>query len=296
VVPTAYPGDLVLLRAARDLGRPPMPVAEAAAGPLYTVAVDVDARAVRAAGPGEVAARPPAGKPRARLHHTAPSRKGNSGGALIDADGRLVAVVTAGGEGRNDAIPASHLARLRAMSGPEHAAASARLGRAYRRCIEGLERTRGGPEAEVVDACEATGNRELWDQAGRALGQAGRYDAAVRLFRMSLAQDPNNVNSRLALAVTYHRAGRYADELPLLRRLLDSLPADFGVLRMAVQAARETGDAALGERALALIERHHPQAAPQARAFLEGEAGGHEHDHDHEEGHEHDHEHEEAEP
>lgn len=283
VVPTSYPGDLVLLRAARDLGRPALESAAAAGGPVYTVAVDVGARAVTAAGPGEVAARPPAGKPRARLHHSAPARKGNSGGALVDAAGRLIGVVTAGGEGRNNAIPAAELERLAAMSGPGHAEAHARLGRAYRRCITGLEGLRGPPPPRLVEACEATGNRELWDRLGQALGRAGRHRAAARLFRRSLDADPNSTNSRLSLAVTLHLAGRSEAEVPVLKRLLEALPADFQVLRMAVQAARETGDRALGDRALALIERHHPQALPQARAFLRGEPPPETHDGDSEE-------------
>ena len=132
VVPTSYAGDLVLVRAP-GLAGAPLPLADAADGPLYAVGADVAGGADQAGGairvhsPGRVLALPADGKPLARLHHAAHSQPGNSGGALVDGNGRLVGIITAGGEGRNDAIPVSRLAALEAASGPSHAAASAAL-------------------------------------------------------------------------------------------------------------------------------------------------------------------------
>ncbi len=265
VVPGAYRGDLVLVRVP-GLSGTPLARAEAGDGPLYAIGADAPGGAIRVYTPGRLLAAPAAGKPRARLHHTAESRPGNSGGALVDAAGRLVAIVTSGGEGRNDAIPASEIAALEAASGREHSVASRELGRAYRRCIEGLDEA--DATDEIAEPCRATGNRELLDLAAQALGRAGNLAASEALFREALTLDPNSVNSLLGLAVTLHLAERWREEVAVLRNLVEMLPTDFRVLRMSVQAAKHAGETDLAERALALIAKHHPDALPEAREFL----------------------------
>lgn len=265
VVPTSFAGDLVLV-SAPGLGGIAATFDEARAGALYAVGADRPDGTIRVYAPGVVAAAPAAGKPLARLHHSAYSQPGNSGGGLFDEHGRLVAIVTGGGEGRNDAIPVARLAQLRAMSGPEHAAASAALGRAYRDCIEGLEHA-------VVDAleaaCRASGNRQLIDDAGRAFGEAGRYDTSAALFRAALTIDPNSLNSAIGLAVTLHRDDLWHEEAAILRDVVAAVPGDFAILRMAVQAGKFAEDAVLIERALAGIEAHFPDALDAAREFVE---------------------------
>jgi hypothetical protein len=71
------------------------------------------------------------------------------------------------------------------------------------------------------------------------------------------------------MAVTLHLAGRYADEIKPLKRLVDILPADAEVLRLGVQAGTWGGDKALAEKSLKLLEKHHPWLAPLARDFIE---------------------------
>ncbi len=264
VVPTSYAGDLVLVRAP-GLAGAPLPLADAAEAPLYAVGADEADGRVRVYSPGRVTALPADGKPFARLHHAAHSQPGNSGGALVDENGGLVAIIAAGGEGRNDAIPVSRLAALEAASGPRHAAASAALGRAYRACIESLE---GGALDALADACGASGNRQLFALAGQALGEAGRYAPSARLFRDALEIDPNSVNSMIGLAVTLHLAELWEEEAAVLRDTIERTPADFQVLRMSVQAGKFAGDDALIERALAFIGRHHPDALDAANDVL----------------------------
>ncbi len=280
VVPTSYPGDLVLLRSG-ELGPGPALAASAEAramGALFSVAARPGDRMVRAYAPGVLLFAPADGKPLARLHNSAAGEPGNSGGALVDERGALVGIVSSGGEGRNEAIPAVEIARLRALSGPAQAAADARLGRAYRLCLERLEsrRPRPGPMADpearrLIDACGDSGNRQLFDLAAQVLGQAGRFGQSASLFRRALEQDPNALNSRIGLLVTLHLDRRFADELPHLHRLLEVLPDDAQVLRFAVQAGKWADDPELAERALALLETHHPEAAPAARGFLEAD-------------------------
>ncbi|MFQ5954854.1 MAG: serine protease, partial [Kiloniellales bacterium] len=141
VVPTAYPGDLVLIEVP-GLDGPalaPAPPGTAVSGDLYTVAADVRLGLIRAYPPGRLMAPLAPGRPLAHLHSTAYSQYGNSGGALVDVAGRLVGIVTSGGEGRYAAVPAGEIARLRAQSGPRFAAESRRLGAAYGRCKRALD-------------------------------------------------------------------------------------------------------------------------------------------------------------
>jgi hypothetical protein len=277
VVPTAYLGDLLLLSAPEIQTPDPLPTAEV--GPesqLYTIGVDIRRRVIRVYKPGRLLLPPVAGKPLARMHHDAHSQPGNSGGALVDSKGRLVAIVTSGGEGRNEAIPASEIKKLKALSGPQHEAASHALGLAYRTCIEALEavpasRKRIPPKAATVlkDQCGRTNNRQLWDLAGQTFGRQGKTEDAIEMFSRALDQDPNAINSMLSLAIVLHLSGRYTDEVPLLRRLLKIIPSDAGILRLGVQAGAWGGDKALMENSLRLMDTHYPKLAPMARSFIE---------------------------
>ncbi len=278
VVPTDYPGDLVLLRAP-DLPEGPVPEAAPAAADavLYVVGVDTAARAPRVFAPGRVLLLPAPGRPRARLYNTAAARPGTSGGALVDAAGRLVGIVTSGGEGRNEAIPAARLADLMARSGPAYAEAGARRGRRIRDCMELLDATRGAPLGEsaaatLSEVCTAAGNRQLLDLVGQRLSLNGRHAEAAAIFEANLAGDPNALNTRYSLAVALHLAGRYAEATPHLARLIEVLPEAVPILRLAVQAGKWGGDRALAERAVALIAAVDPRGAERARAFLDSDA------------------------
>ena len=143
VVPSGYDGDLIFLRAPSLSGEGRLETAAAtAADELFTVGADVEGGRVRVYTPGRVLLLPAAGKPLARLHHTAVSGPGNSGGALVNGAGKLVGIITSGGDGRFEAIPATEIARLKARSGAEYRVISERIGLAYRMCTETLERIR----------------------------------------------------------------------------------------------------------------------------------------------------------
>ncbi|NQU60899.1 MAG: trypsin-like peptidase domain-containing protein [Rhodospirillales bacterium] len=281
VVPTRYPGDLVLLRVPGLKAAAPLERAKANAGePLYTIGTDVKRDAIKVYEPGLLVLAPATGKPLARLHHDAISGPGNSGGALVNAKGQLVAVIASGGDGRNEAIPASEIARLKAQSGPEHRELSRRIGEAYRKCARAVDNALNNTGASrqaltakqtafIKDQCGAANNRQLWDLAGQAFGRRRMIDDSIDMFARALAQDPNAINSMFAMTVTLHLAGRYADEVPFLRRLVDILPADAQVLRLGVQAGAWGNDAALKDRSLGLLEKFHPRMAPMARKFIE---------------------------
>ncbi len=269
VVPTSYPGDLVLIEVPGLDGPALAPGTAVEVGAeMYTVAADLRLGRVRVYPPGRLSALPAAGRPLAHLHSTAFSQYGNSGGALVDRAGRLVGIVTSGGEGRNAAIPAAEIARLRAASGPEHAAESRRLGAAYAGCKQALDGRRPQALDRLMTACRGTGNRQMLDLAATALGQARRFDDSVALFKMALAQDPNSVNTKLGLLATYAFARRPEAEAALLKRTIDQVPDDFRITRRAIMVGQELDDQALIEHGLALIREHHPDALAKALEFL----------------------------
>lgn len=273
---TDYPGDLILLETA-DL--PPGPVLTPDGvrpdSELFTVGADVGRRGIRAYDPGRLRFAPTPDRPLARLHHDAYSQPGNSGGALVDREGRLVGVVASGGEGRFEAIPANQIAVLAARSGPDREAASAEIGAAVRICTTLLDAQRNpgqrpdDQQAKAIEtSCRRSANRQLLDLAGQALGRAGRAEAAIALFEQGLAEDPNAVNTRIGLAITHHLARDYEAALPHLRWLIARVDDDLQVLRLSIQAGVWGGDAALAERALVRLKEINPQSAPVAERFL----------------------------
>jgi len=277
VVPTDYPGDLILLRVA---GLPAGPIAIPAlfddGDRLFTIGADIGLGAVRVYPPGNLLQAPAEGVSRARIHHTAYSQPGNSGGILADEAGRFVGVATSGGTGRFEAIPAGEIAVLRTVSGPEKEAASREIGLNYRDCVETLDfarhQGRNFPEPlveKVADRCSATNNRQMIGDAGRTLGQGGYFAESIALLSRAVEMDPHAINARLSLIVSLHLARRYEDELPHIAWLMERLPDDAQVLRFGIQAGKWGGDEDLARRALALLERHHPQMAPVARNFLD---------------------------
>lgn len=147
VVPTSFAGDLILVRAKLSPGPALRPVPGAVmGGALYTVGQDVNSGAIRVFPQGHRLVAPQPDKPYSRLHHTAYTQPGNSGGALVNSKGELVGIATSGGEGRFEAVPAAQISRLRAESGPDHVERSAEIGAAYRDCtllVEKAMRNRG---------------------------------------------------------------------------------------------------------------------------------------------------------
>jgi tetratricopeptide (TPR) repeat protein len=277
VVPTAYKGDLILLRALEVESLAPLTTARATLkSRIFTIGADIRGRDIRVYEQGYLLLPLAEGKPFARLHNDAYSQPGNSGGALVDSKGRLVAIVTSGGDGRNEAIPVSEIEKLKALSGPGFEPQSQALGAAYRMCIEALEaappsRRRAPPGTIdiIKDQCGRTNNRQLWDLAGQTFGRMGKNKDAIAMFSRALEQDPNAINSMMSMAIVLHLKGRYADEAPLLRRLIDILPSDAGMLRLGVQAGAWGGDKALMQKSLGLMETHYPKLAPMARSFIE---------------------------
>ncbi len=276
VLPTAYTGDIILLTAdglpdgaALSTGNV-VPSAN-----VHTVGADISRRRIRAYKPGKVRFLPAAGKPLARLHHNAYTQQGNSGGALVNEHGELVGIVASGGEGRFEAVPASAIKLLLEERGKAESSSSEEIGTAVRVCTLVLERhysTRQSLSEKETKAlatsCSRTGNRQYFDLAGQILSRKRQLEPALRLFEASVDQDPNAINSRLNLVITYHIARRYEDELPHLKWLIEHAGDDLQVLRLAIQVGVWAKNMELAETALAKLKAINPNAAPAAERFM----------------------------
>ena len=277
VIPTSYSGDLVLLNL-KGLGSVnALDIGDAHQNTkLFTIGTEIRTKQVRVYLPGRVILLPAEDKPLARLHHSAHGRPGNSGGALVDISGRLVGIVTSGGEGFNEAIPATEIETLRLLSGPQYEEESREIGKAYRQCIDALEISRLGPksnqissETNIIEDCTNSGNRQLFDLAGQTLGRAGQVDDAIAMFERALTQDPHAINSRIGLVVTLHIARRYGAALPHLKKLIELFPTNLRILQLSIQAGKLAKNLKLARGALKLLEQHYPRLAPNFRRFLE---------------------------
>jgi len=280
VVPSAFRGDLAILQAD---GLPTDGLVLTAAdpqgdGPFYAVGADIDRRQVRVFEPGGLLQPPAEGAPLGRLHVSAQMQPGVSGGALVDADGRLVAIAVGGGEGRFEALPASQVRSL--LSGRD--AADARdvqraMGQALRRCMEAIDRIPGTGSGALptprVDAigrhCSAAENLGQYIDAGRVLLRGGASDVALPLLHAAVEQAPNSVNARLALLIALQTTARFDQMVPHAARLLEIVPEDPRVLRAAVQAGVWGGDRNLAETALARLSKKDPRLGEAFRRFVD---------------------------
>ena len=280
VIPTSYPGDLALV-AAPEVGneRPPIPLVGAKAlrdrnpGALFAVSADPASGAARVSPAGRMIAAPAESGIRPRLFHSAPSTFGDSGGALMDSEGRLTGFVIAGGEGRNEAIPASEIAALRASTGPSARDAAIRIGGLYETCVANLDRSEiDRSEIDRLTApCIESDNRQLMDVMAQTLGRAGLLAEAADLFRRSLDRDPNALNARVGLVATLIAQGNFPAAVPEVRTLLGLLPEDPGVLRQAIPVAKWGAAPDIAVSALATLDRLSPDEAAQARGFLDAD-------------------------
>lgn len=276
VRPTGHDVDLVLIEASELPPGPVLTPGDAAGdtAALYTVGGDAGRKSIRVYPKGKVLLAPSTESEYGRLHHTAYSQPGNSGGALVDENGKLVGIVASGGEGRFEAIPAGVLDKLKTLSGPEFETQNTALGTATRRCIELLEqRSRGATPNDwangLFTSCSASGNRQLYDIAAQALSRGREADLALNMAKLSVARDPHALNTRLTLLTILHIARLFDDEVPHVRFLLEHLPEEPMVHRFAVQAGKWADAPDLVEKGMELIKRHNPAQLKAAQRFLD---------------------------
>jgi len=275
VIATGYKGDLVLIKVRNLPAGPIMTLAKISENQkLYTVGADIFRRKIRVYPPGKILLKPSTTAPFARLYHTALSRPGNSGGALVDDKGRLVGIVTAGGEGRYEAFPTSAIEKLKSLSGDQYIRKFQQIGVALRACIDLQDavpqRSRMSKEMaqKLSDTCRLSNNRQLMDNAAVMLGQSRYLKLSQHLLEKALLRDPQAINTRLSLITALTFSRRYKQALPHIRQLLAVIPQDASLQRYAIQAGKFGEDMALANQGLALVKKYNPAQAEAAARFL----------------------------
>jgi len=275
VIASGYGGDLALIEV-KNLGDGPVLDLSAADETLalFTIGADLARRKIRVYPPGKVLLQPSKTAPYARLQHTALSQPGNSGGGLVDEKGRLVGIVSSGGEGRYDAFPVTAIAKLKALSGDNYTEKSQALGSAMRACMDFLDSLspRGKMSKQMAqnlnDTCAKSNNRQLMDDAAVRLGSARHLDLSRKLLEKALMRDPLAINTRFSLIVALTFSGLYPEAVPHIRQLLPVIPKDANLLRYAIQAAKNTDDKVLADEVLAMVKKYDPERAEAAAGFL----------------------------
>ena len=277
-IPTDLPGDLMLLKTTKLPDGPVIKFGKARKGDkIRSVAIDLKKRKVKVYKKGVVTFLPTQNQVKARLHHTAYSQPGNSGGALINKSGELIGIIASGGEDRYEAIPTSKIFDLKKRSGELHRSISDKIGQAIRMCTLKLEDIQNGRLRQIKKTtalfitkyCSQSTNRQLYDLAANKLGVFGFREASIKLFEKSLSEDENAVNSRIGLIVSLSMSTLYKDAIPHIRWLLDQNINDLQILRFGVQCGIWGGDKSLANDAFARLKIHHPAMAPTAQKFLD---------------------------
>lgn len=272
------PVDLALLSLDETSGLPTTfpETADGTPQQVYVVGFDQGRNAPRVYAPSSFAMYPRRGAfPQARIHTDARALPGNSGGAIVDAKGRLVGILASGDGKISEVIAASRIRDVIAGSSEEHRDAFLATGAAIRRCADALYDagpiTRDPPEylVEIIEShCAESGNRQLFDQAGQTFGRWWMFDRSKAFLSRSLELDPDSPNTLMSMAVTLHLNRESEAERPILERYLEIDPTNTQALRMAVQVAVATGDRVFADKVLELMRTHNPAAVPLAESFV----------------------------
>jgi tetratricopeptide (TPR) repeat protein len=233
---------------------------------------------VRVFRPGPLILPPADEAPLGRLHVAARMQPGVSGGALVDAEGRLVGIAVGGGEGRFEALPADAVDALLALrDAPDAQAVQAALGAALSGCADAISRAAQAGRGPLPDqlalalgeTCRASNNPGQYQEAGRLFGMSGDFARAIALHRAAVEQVPNSANARIALLVSLQLAGRIEDMVPHARWLFGVLPDDPQAQRFAIQAGTWGDAPELAEAAYGRLAETNPRQAEAARRFID---------------------------
>ena len=277
VIPTDFPEDLILLKAETLPKGPQIPFGNAKANEIVRViAIDLNKKRVKTYKPGSVIFLPSPNQATSRLHHTAYSQPGNSGGALINSKGEFVGIVSSGGEGRYEAIPIKRVSTLKKRSGKPFQKSSDQIGFAVKKCtllLEEIEYTKKSKiRRETADTlkkiCLESKNRQLYDLAASTLGRYSFLTRSIKLFQRSILTDENAVNSRLGLIVSLSVSKKYKLAAPHIRWLLKQGIYDPQVLRLGIQTGVWGGDKGLAMEAFSVLKKTNPKLVPMVEKFL----------------------------
>ena len=279
-----FAADLVILRMETADGVPDNAPAVADGKPqeLHVVAFDQGRNSPRVYAAGDFALYPAADdSSRARIHTNARALPGNSGGAVVDMDGRLVGILASGDGKISEIVPAAHIASVLQSTDPEHNREFQKTGTAIRLCADALYDSsainRDPPEqlVSVIETeCLASNNRQLFDQAGQTFGRWWMFGRSKAFLQRSLTLDPQSPNTLMSMAVTLHLNRETEAERPILEQYLAIDPANPQALRMAIQVPGVLQDRTFADHVLEMMRAYNPAAVPLAESFIKDAFGG----------------------
>lgn len=278
VVPSAYEGDLVLLKAEglpADTAVLELDTQRAGTDRYFAVGADIARREIRVFEPGELIMLPAEDAVLGRLHVTAHMQPGVSGGALVGEDGRLRGIAVGGGDRRFEAIPVSAVEDLlRRREDPEADRMTRRLGKNFVACAAAIETAANAQNpaeqtGPVAKACARSSNHGQLLEAGRVLAQSGEFDAAADLHRQAVEQVPNSINSRVSLLVSLQLGARFEEMTEHARWLMEAASDDPQALRFSIQSGVWGGDPELAEAGYQALLKADPRQAQAARRFID---------------------------
>ncbi|MEE2775021.1 MAG: trypsin-like peptidase domain-containing protein [Pseudomonadota bacterium] len=281
VVPNVHKADLVFL--SRDKNKKPpvvkIPSVQSYDG-LRVVAYGIGRGSIRVFPTGRLLALPPEEKPQARIHTTLRNLPGISGGALINGAGRLVGIVTAGSGKYNEAIAVEVINEI-SQESMVSSADYINRGRHIKFCSNLLSIPISHLKSydkslllkEIETECSKADTKTLYDVMGQVFGKLGLFEKSVLYLKKSVFLDPNSPTSLISLAIAFQFQKAYKDQLEILNHLLDIIPEDPLVLRMAVQAGALSQNKVFTEKALKFLGDYNPAALPQAFEFVKKRTG-----------------------
>ncbi|MEM6495167.1 MAG: trypsin-like peptidase domain-containing protein [Pseudomonadota bacterium] len=284
VIASTYRGDLALIQveglpADGLIFDPAERTTTRLGASLFVVGADIARRQIRVFRPGKLMRTAEPTAPLGRLHVSSQMQPGVSGGALIDSKGQLIGIAVGGGEGRNEALPASHVTRLlNGRQSPGSVERHRALGQSLEACathLDKAERSRGGRNASkdtvraIAQTCAAGNNLGQLLRAARVLAFAREHLASLNLAEAAVAQVPNSANARVSLLVSLQLARRFKQMLPHARWIMKALPRDPQAMRFGIQSGVWAGDRNLAEAAYRQLKSINPQQAAAARRFID---------------------------
>ena len=198
---------------------------------------------------------------------------GNSGGPLLDRDGRVVGLVVGflrNAKAIDFAAPAEEIAKLMERAGTRPAPAGAEVDELWRKAQNARD-TDARIAAYQQLLVRAPWLAEGWYNLGAALYQSGRFDEAADRFRTAVAQRPRYYQAYTNLGLALYRLGRHAQARDALRQAVD-IKSDYALaqLNLGIVYREGLGEQAAAERAFRRFLELSPNApeAAEVRRWL----------------------------
>ena len=241
---------------------------------LRSIAFGIGRQTIRIFPQGNLISIPSSDYKQARIHSTIKNLPGISGGALINKKGQLVGILTSGSGNYNEAIPVNILNEVIELTTKEKNNYDERY-KNIRRCAQAIEIMNNNynqfSQLDFVDVennCNSANLKTFYDMLGQIYGNYGDFKKSLLFLKKSSKLDPNSPTSLISLAVAYQFNKDFQNQAKVLKRLINLIPQDVLVLRMAIQSSAFSNDIDFARKSLILMKKYNKRAFSQAYNFL----------------------------